>query len=70
MERAKQLGKIDARCILETACNLIDHAGRVELRLAPDLALEAVFGEILGFRDTRPGMPEGIGDLGCIVADG
>ena len=29
MERAKQLGKIDARCILEPAGNLIDHAGRV-----------------------------------------
>lgn len=33
MERAKQLGKIDARCILETACNLIDHAGRVTYEL-------------------------------------
>lgn len=34
MERAKQLGKIDARCILEPAGNLIDHAGRItdELR--------------------------------------
>ena len=34
MERAKQLGKIDARCILEPAGNLIDHGGRVtdELR--------------------------------------
>ena len=34
MERAKQLGKIDASCILETAGHLIDHAGRVtdELR--------------------------------------
>lgn len=29
MERAKQLGKIDARCILEPAGNLIDHAGRI-----------------------------------------
>lgn len=33
MERAKQLGKIDARCILETAGNLIDHAGRVTYEL-------------------------------------
>ena len=34
MERAKQLGKIDASCILETAGHLINHAGRVtdELR--------------------------------------
>lgn len=33
MERAKQLGKIDARCILEPAGNLIDHAGRVTYEL-------------------------------------
>lgn len=33
MERAKQLGKIDARCILETAGHLIDHAGRVTYEL-------------------------------------
>lgn len=34
MERTKQLGKINASCILETAGHLIDHAGRVtdELR--------------------------------------
>lgn len=33
MERAKQLGKIDARCILETAGHLIDHASRVTYEL-------------------------------------
>ena len=33
MERAKQLGKIDARCILEPAGHLIDHAGRVTYEL-------------------------------------
>lgn len=33
MERAKQLSKIDARCILEPAGNLIDHASRVTYEL-------------------------------------
>ena len=33
MERAKQLGKIDARCILETAGHLIDHVSRVTYEL-------------------------------------
>ena len=33
MERAKQLSKIDARCILETAGHLIDHASRVTYEL-------------------------------------
>ena len=33
MERAKQLGKIDARCILEPAGHLINHASRVTYEL-------------------------------------
>ena len=47
----------------------IDHAGRVEIRLAPYLALEAVFGEILRMADAGFGISEGFGDFGGIVAD-
>ncbi|EGE57185.1 hypothetical protein RHECNPAF_470074 [Rhizobium etli CNPAF512] len=50
----------------------IDQLGkfrRAELRAAPDLALEAVFGEIVGKGNTRLCLAQGFGDFGRVASD-
>ena len=48
----------------------VNEVGRVKVRLAPDLALEAMLGKIAGEGDAGLGIAQRGGDLGGIIADG